>query len=30
MKKIKVAIAGLGTVGKGVYDILKKDKKILA
>ena len=30
MKKIKVAIAGLGTVGKGVYDILKKDKKILS
>lgn len=30
MKKIRVAIAGLGTVGKGVYDILKKDKKILS
>lgn len=29
MKKLKIGIAGLGTVGKGVYDILKKDAKIL-
>ena len=29
MKKIKVGLAGLGTVGQGVYDILKKDAKIL-
>lgn len=30
MKKIKVGIAGLGTVGKGVYEILHKDSKMLA
>jgi homoserine dehydrogenase len=29
MKKIKVGLAGLGTVGKGVYDILHKDKIML-
>lgn len=29
MNKLKIGIAGLGTVGKGVYDILKKDAKIL-
>ncbi len=29
MKKIKVGLAGLGTVGQGVYDIIKKDAKIL-
>lgn len=28
-KKLKIAIAGLGTVGKGVYDILQKDHKII-
>ncbi len=30
MKKLKIAIAGLGTVGKGVYDILQKDAKAIA
>lgn len=30
MKKLKIAIAGLGVVGKGVYDILTKDKEIIA
>lgn len=25
MKKLKIGLAGLGTVGQGVYDILKKD-----
>jgi homoserine dehydrogenase len=30
MKKIKIGLAGLGTVGKGVYEIIKKDAKILA
>lgn len=29
MKTIKVAIAGLGNVGKGTYEILKKDSNIL-
>lgn len=29
MKTIKVAIAGLGNVGKGTYEILKKDANIL-
>jgi len=29
MKRLKIGIAGLGTVGKGVYDILQKDAKIL-
>ncbi len=29
MKRIKVGLAGLGTVGKGVYDILQKDAEIL-
>jgi homoserine dehydrogenase len=29
MKKLKIGLAGLGTVGKGVYEILKKDAKIL-
>ncbi len=29
MKKLKIGLAGLGTVGKGVYDILKKDAQIL-
>jgi len=29
MKKIKIGLAGLGTVGKGVYEILKKDAKLL-
>ncbi len=30
MKKIKVGLAGLGTVGKGVYDILKKDADLIS
>jgi homoserine dehydrogenase len=30
MKKLKIGIAGLGTVGKGVYEILRKDAEILA
>lgn len=29
MKKLKIGLAGLGTVGQGVYEILKKDAKIL-
>ncbi len=29
MKKIKIGLAGLGTVGKGVYEILKKDVDII-
>ncbi len=29
MRKIKVGLAGLGTVGKGVYDIINKDAEIL-
>jgi homoserine dehydrogenase len=29
MKKIKVGLAGLGTVGKGVYDILQKDAALI-
>ena len=29
MKKLKVAIAGLGTVGKSVYEILSNDSKSL-
>ena len=29
MKKIKIGLAGLGTVGQGVYDILNKDAEIL-
>ncbi len=29
MKKLKIGLAGLGTVGKGVYDILHKDAAIL-
>ena len=27
--KIKIGIAGLGTVGKGVYDILLKDRELI-
>jgi homoserine dehydrogenase len=30
MKKLKVGLAGLGTVGSGVYEILKKDAAILS
>ncbi len=30
MKKIRIGLVGLGVVGKGVYDILKKDAKILS
>ncbi|NBV05609.1 MAG: homoserine dehydrogenase [Proteobacteria bacterium] len=30
MKKLRIGIAGLGTVGQGVYEILKKDAKIIA
>jgi len=30
MKKIKVGIAGLGTVGRGVYEILQNQKDLLA
>ncbi len=30
MKKIRVGLAGLGTVGKGVYDILKKDADLIS
>ena len=29
MKTIRIGLAGLGTVGKGFYDILHKDSKIL-
>lgn len=29
MKKLKIGLAGLGTVGKGVYEILKKDANLL-
>lgn len=29
MKKLKIGLAGLGTVGKGVYDIIHKDAAIL-
>lgn len=29
MKKLRIGLAGLGTVGKGVYDIIKKDAQIL-
>ncbi|MBU6339236.1 MAG: homoserine dehydrogenase [Rickettsiales bacterium] len=29
MKKIRIGLAGLGTVGRGVYDILKKDAATL-
>ena len=30
MKKIKIGLAGLGTVGKGVYEILKKDAALIS
>lgn len=30
MTTLKIGLAGLGTVGKGVYDILKKDAEIIA
>ena len=30
MKKLKVAIAGLGVVGKGVYEILKNDVNLIS
>lgn len=30
MKKIKIGLAGLGTVGRGVYEILKKDAQIIS
>ena len=30
MKKLKIGLAGLGIVGKGVYEILKKDAELLA
>jgi len=30
MKKLRVGLAGLGTVGKGVYDILKKDASCIS
>lgn len=30
MKKIRIGLAGLGTVGKGVYDILKKDADLIS
>lgn len=30
MTTLKIGLAGLGTVGKGVYDILKKDADIIA
>lgn len=30
MKKIKIGLAGLGVVGKGVYEILKKDAEIIS
>jgi homoserine dehydrogenase len=29
MKKIKIGLAGLGNVGRGVYEILQKDKDLL-
>jgi len=29
MKKLRIGLAGLGVVGKGVYDILTKDAKLL-
>jgi len=30
MKKLRIGLAGLGTVGKGVYDILQKDAKLIS
>jgi homoserine dehydrogenase len=30
MRKIKIGLAGLGTVGKGVYEILQKDAKLIS
>lgn len=30
MKKIRIGLAGLGTVGKGVYEILQKDAKAIS
>lgn len=30
MKKIKIGLAGLGTVGKGVYEILQKDAQLIS
>ena len=30
MKKLKIAILGLGTVGGGVYDILKENSKAIS
>lgn len=30
MKKLRVGLAGLGTVGRGVYEIIKKDSELLA
>lgn len=30
MKKIKIGLAGVGTVGSGVYEILKKDAKLIS
>jgi homoserine dehydrogenase len=30
MKKIKIGLAGLGVVGKGVYEILKKDAELIS
>lgn len=29
MKKLRIGLAGLGTVGKGVYDILQKDADVI-
>ena len=29
LKKLRVGIAGLGTVGRGVYEIINKDQKLL-
>lgn len=30
MKKLRIGLAGLGVVGRGVYDILKKDAELLS
>lgn len=30
MKKVRIGLAGLGVVGRGVYEILKKDAKLIA
>ena len=29
MKKLRIGLAGLGVVGRGVYEIIQKDSKLL-